>query len=224
MADQLLRASLTRDTALPRISSSLSPGPSSNGNSTGSTNLASPASPRSSSVQAQSRLNAGIDAKAGSKVSSITSSSSRKGSADSDSFSGYIAAEAKLRIQQVKLESDQANANSAPRATKGFFKSICSIDMLFLIDTTGSMRNDIQSAREQVRSILNDIGKAFLNESVIRVAVVGYKDHEDTPNIQFLDFTLSIAEVSRFLDTLVATGGERDEPEDVLGGGQSPLP
>ena len=77
----------------------------------------------------------------------------------------------------------------------------------------------IQSARQQVRSILNDMSEAFLNESTIRVAVVGYKDHGDMPNIQFLDFTLSVDEVSRFLDTLLATGGW-DTPEDVLGGSE----
>ena len=80
------------------------------------------------------------------------------------------------------------------------------------------MGSYIDSARQQVRSIVHDIKKKFLNESEVRVAVVGYKDHADTPNIQLLDFTLSTDEVSRFLDTLYATGGD-DAPEDVLGGG-----
>ena len=62
-----------------------------------------------------------------------------------------------------------------------------------------------------------DIKEAFLDESHVRVAVVGYKDHIDSPNVQFLDFTSSTNEVHRFLDTLSAMGGD-DLPEDVLGG------
>ncbi|KAM3536244.1 hypothetical protein MY4038_000402 [Beauveria bassiana] len=57
----------------------------------------------------------------------------------------------------------------------------------------------------------------FLHESEVRIAVVGYKDHNDYPNIEFLDFTSSVTEVHNFLSTLSASGGD-DEPEDVLGG------
>jgi hypothetical protein len=47
--------------------------------------------------------------------------------------------------------------------------------------------------------------------------VVGYKDHQDTPNIQFFDFARSTDRVHSFLSALKATGGG-DVPEDVLGG------
>jgi hypothetical protein len=49
------------------------------------------------------------------------------------------------------------------------------------------------------------------------MAVVGYKDHDDWPNIEFLDFTTEARQVRSFLDKLSATGGA-DTPEDVLGG------
>jgi hypothetical protein len=58
---------------------------------------------------------------------------------------------------------------------------------------------------------------AFLNEAEVRMAVVGYKDHMDNPNIQFSDFTPSADQVRSFLNGLSATGGG-DAPEDVLGG------
>ena len=51
----------------------------------------------------------------------------------------------------------------------------------------------------------------------MRIAIVGYKGHDDTPNIQFLDFTTSISTVRTSLDGLRAIGGA-DVPEDVLGG------
>lgn len=57
----------------------------------------------------------------------------------------------------------------------------------------------------------------FFNEASIRIAIVGYKYHEDSCNIQYLDFTLETDQVLSFLNQLHATGGA-DAPEDVLGG------
>src|SRR5690348_16753478 len=123
--------------------------------------------------------------------------------------------EAQHRILQLKREISAAGAELPQRSTAGLFKAVCSTDLLFLIDTTGSMLGHINAAKEQVRSIVNDIGVAFLNEAEVRMAVVGYKDHIDNPNIQFLDFTPSADQVRSFLNGLSATGGF-DTPEDVL--------
>ena len=106
--------------------------------------------------------------------------------------------------------------------TGGLFKRVCSIDLLFLIDTTGSMAPYIESAKAQVRSVLDDISSKFLHQAEVRIAVVGYKDHFDRPNVQFLDFTPHVETVRSFLNTLQARGGG-DAPEDVLGGLQQAL-
>jgi hypothetical protein len=97
------------------------------------------------------------------------------------------------------------------------FKKACSSDLLFLVDTTGSMGSYIEEAKTQIRNIVNDIKKTFFNEADVRIAVVGYKDHADKPNLEFLDFTTSADDVRAFLAKLRATGGG-DAPEDVLGG------
>jgi hypothetical protein len=112
---------------------------------------------------------------------------------------------------------ERAKADVPQRATGGLFKAACSTDLLFLIDTTGSMYSYINAAKEQVRSIVDDIKNSFLNESEVRVAVVSYKDHGDLPNIEFLDFTPSADQVFEFLGRLNASGGA-DAPEDVFGG------
>jgi hypothetical protein len=112
---------------------------------------------------------------------------------------------------------ERAKADVPQRETGGLFKAACSTDLLFLIDTTASMYSYINAAKEQVKSIVGDIKKSFLNESEVRVAVVSYKDHGDHPNIEFLDFTPSADQVFEFLGHLNATGGA-DAPEDVLGG------
>jgi hypothetical protein len=128
----------------------------------------------------------------------------------------------KLRKLSLKDDVDRANAAAIRRSTAGMFKEACSTDLLFLIDTTSSMSPYINAAKQQVRDIVADIKEAFLNESQVRIAVVSYKDHGDSPNIEFLDFTTSADGVSRFLDTISARGGA-DTPEDVLGGIQKAL-
>ncbi len=127
------------------------------------------------------------------------------------------ASEIKRLVLELKTETKTAMKQSALSSTAGLFKEACSTDLLFLMDTTGSMHSYINAAKEQVRSIVKDIKAAFLNEAEVRVAVVGYKDHRDSPNIQFLDFTPSTDRVYSFLDELKAIGGD-DIPEDVLGG------
>ena len=129
---------------------------------------------------------------------------------------------ANLRLRQVKQDVRVAGAPLLPRSIANLFKTVCSTDLLFLMDTTGSMRDYIQAVKEQVMNIVNDVKVAFLNDAQVRIAVVGYRDHSDTPNIEFLDFTLSVDRVKSFLKGLIATGGA-DEPEDVLGGIQKAL-
>lgn len=79
------------------------------------------------------------------------------------------------------------------------------------------MSGHIYAAKQQVKNIVKSIEEAFLHEAEVRVAVVGYKDHVDNPNVEFLDFTSDTDAVRSFLDGLTATGGG-DAPEDVLGG------
>jgi hypothetical protein len=112
---------------------------------------------------------------------------------------------------------DRASATVSPRNTTGLFRSVCSTDLLFLLDTTSSMQDYIDAAKDQIRSIIASIQRTFLGESVVRVAVVGYKDHGDLPNVEFLDFTTSMDDARAFLANLQASGGA-DIPEDVLGG------
>ncbi|KAF3916682.1 hypothetical protein ABW20_dc0105559 [Dactylellina cionopaga] len=125
----------------------------------------------------------------------------------------------RLRPILLKLKTDvlKAKAEAGRRATAGIFKNACATDLLFLIDTTSSMHRHIKAAKDQVKSIVRDIEDTFFNEAEVRIAVVGYKDYGDSPNIQFLDFTSESDDVRSFIDALRATGGG-DTPEDVLGG------
>ncbi|CAK7233095.1 hypothetical protein SEUCBS140593_008487 [Sporothrix eucalyptigena] len=127
------------------------------------------------------------------------------------------AAEAEKRIRQLRNDAMVASNMAGPRIATGIFKASCSTDLLFLIDATGSMMSYIEAAKTQVKSIVNDINRAFFNEADVRVSVVAYRDHNDKKRIEFLDFTADVGEVFKFLDFLIATGGD-DVAEDVLGG------
>lgn len=74
----------------------------------------------------------------------------------------------------------------------------------------------LEGIKGQFASLIHDIKAAF-KEDQVRIAMVGYRDHSDTPEIEFLDFTLSTEEICSFLNNLDAIGGD-DTPEDVLGG------
>jgi len=57
------------------------------------------------------------------------------------------------------------DAHTPLRNTTGLFKAACSTDLLFLIDTICSMDPYLNSAKEQIKSIVKDIKKTFINES-----------------------------------------------------------
>ncbi|KAI1427679.1 hypothetical protein F5Y12DRAFT_791976 [Xylaria sp. FL1777] len=126
-------------------------------------------------------------------------------------------AEYKRRVRQMQKAVDEVSARTPTRNTEGMFKAICSTDLLFLIDTTSSMKKYIDEAKNQVKNIMISIQRAFLGESIVRVAVFGYKDHCDSPNIEFLDFTRSMDQAQEFLGNLRAKGSE-GWMADVLGG------
>ena len=229
LADEMLRASLTRGAASPASSVASTP-PSYRRSAT-------PAPPPSARPPNPAELlsrerNPGATRVGSSSIThdSITRGSITRDSITRDSKSSSVssvgsssststvsAADAKARVRHLQREVERAKADVPRRATGGLFKAACSTDLLFLIDTTGSMYSYINAAKEQVRSIVDDIKNSFLNESEVRVAVVSYKDHGDLPNIEFLDFTPSADQVFEFLGRLNASGGA-DAPEDVLGG------
>ncbi|KEZ45674.1 hypothetical protein SAPIO_CDS1444 [Scedosporium apiospermum] len=131
---------------------------------------------------------------------------------------------AEKRVLELKYEALKAKKAASVRSGSGteLFKKAYSTDVLFLMDTTSSMLSHIKAAKDQIKSIVTSIKTAFMDVADLRVAIVGYRDHEDDPNIEFLDFTRDTNEMRRFLSGLEATGGG-DTPEDVLGGIQQAL-
>ncbi|KAJ3571557.1 hypothetical protein NPX13_g5333 [Xylaria arbuscula] len=115
-------------------------------------------------------------------------------------------ADQKSWVRRVEREAAEERANTPSRATNGLFKTAVSVDLMFLIDCTGSMQAYITTVKEQVLNIVEDAKRAFLNQS----------------HTEVFDFTPDIDRVKEFVGSLRAEGG-RDTPEDVLGGIQKAI-
>ncbi len=98
-----------------------------------------------------------------------------------------------------------------------------SLDLVIVMDCTGSMSRWIQAAREQVNSIINQVKSNFGQKATIKVGFVGYRDY-DVPEKRICPkpLTENIDEVRAFIAEQSATGGD-DAPEDIPGGFQAAL-
>ena len=97
------------------------------------------------------------------------------------------------------------------------------VDIVFLMDATGSMGNCIDKLKKNVMLFFRSLTEMDPEKQTIppvkdwRAKVVGFRD-VDADGVRWLednDFTRSVAEIERQLGALVATGGG-DEPESLL--------
>lgn len=113
-------------------------------------------------------------------------------------------------------EVDQTSSTGASTSNK--VKGVC--DIVFLVDTTGSMSPAIADLKNNIKTFFKKLSNPVGNDiSVVkdwRARVIGYRDvkadHEwyiDNP------FTRNVSDIEKQLDSLVADGGG-DEPESLL--------
>jgi len=87
------------------------------------------------------------------------------------------------------------------------------LDILFLIDATGSMSDEINQLKENIRAISSQIN-ALPNQPAVRFAMVTYRDRGDSYLYNVTDFTPDINEFAQSLANVSANGGG-DYPEDL---------
>jgi Mg-chelatase subunit ChlD len=87
------------------------------------------------------------------------------------------------------------------------------IEVCFVLDTTGSMGGLIEGAKTKIWSIANSI-IASGNQPQVRIALVGYRDKGDAYITKDFDLTDDIDTVYKNLRDFQAVGGG-DEPESV---------
>jgi Mg-chelatase subunit ChlD len=87
------------------------------------------------------------------------------------------------------------------------------VDVVFVLDTTGSMSGLIETAKEKIWSIATTMASAQPTPK-IRIGLVGYRDHGDT-------YVTKVVDLSEDLDSVYANlmdfqaGGGGDTPESV---------
>jgi len=94
------------------------------------------------------------------------------------------------------------------------------IDLVFLLDTTGSMGGEIEFCKTEINAMCRKL--TSLVDMPVSVAFVSYKDFGDNGHLEACDWadTDDVAGMERlreFIATLRASGGG-DAPEDVAGG------
>jgi hypothetical protein len=118
------------------------------------------------------------------------------------------------QIEQIPIVSD---ANCIPMAASSTV-DVRRLDLVFLMDCTGSMGQYIDSAKENIESIVSRI---ISTESCdVRFGLVAYRDHppQDVSYVtRSFDFVTNTSEMSVNLHTLSAQGGG-DGPEAVTAG------
>ena len=86
------------------------------------------------------------------------------------------------------------------------------LEMVFVLDTTGSMGGLLDGAKQRIWGIVNDVMQQ--SHSSVKIGLVAYRDHGDDYITQVLPLTEDLDKVySTLMDYQAAGGG--DGPEDV---------
>jgi len=88
------------------------------------------------------------------------------------------------------------------------------VEVVFVLDTTGSMGGLIEGAKQKIWSIANEIAKGKPSP-IIRMGLVAYRDRGDAYVTRVFDLTTNLDRMYSNLLSLTAAGGG-DEPEHVL--------
>ena len=90
------------------------------------------------------------------------------------------------------------------------------LDVLFLIDTTGSMGDEIDRLKDSVRSVAERIS-ALPGDTDLRIGMTVYRDRGDLFVTRTFDFTSSV-DIFKAALAEVRAGGGGDTPEDLNAG------
>jgi Mg-chelatase subunit ChlD len=104
-------------------------------------------------------------------------------------------------VVQLKLSAARADVSKP------------AIDVVFVLDTTGSMSEEIEGVKATLKAVLSKLGQ----DVKIRVGLVEYKDREDSFVTKTYALTSDIASLSSSIAGISAAGGG-DTPEDVNSG------
>jgi hypothetical protein len=114
-----------------------------------------------------------------------------------------------IRAQYVAAGLAKCPAATTPEATAA------ALDLIFCIDVTGSMDDDIASVKAAASNIVNTVAS---RSSDYRVAIVSYRDWDDSEGYAMFEdygFSSDVGTIIGNINSLSVAGGD-DEPEAVL--------
>jgi Mg-chelatase subunit ChlD len=125
-----------------------------------------------------------------------------------------VAVSANGRSQQFTIPANSAQSEwnvTLPDANQSDEK--VNLDVLFLIDATGSMSDEIQQLKDNIRAIADRVATSPTQPDV-RFGMVTYRDQGDDYVTQVTDFTPEVERFAQVLAAVQAEGGG-DYPEDL---------
>ncbi|MEO8608555.1 MAG: vWA domain-containing protein [Chloroflexota bacterium] len=114
---------------------------------------------------------------------------------------------------QFTLNSESQAASTVVLKTAAAVKQNTPLDVMFLLDATGSMSDEIAQLQNNILRISAQVGK-LTDESNIRYGLVTYRDRGDDYITHIYDFTPDVSAFQANLNT-VSAGGGGDIPESL---------
>jgi len=115
---------------------------------------------------------------------------------------------------QISFDASEADGASVLKF-KGerALANMPTIDVVFVLDTTGSMSEEIQGVKDSIQAVVQKLDK----RATIRIGLVEYKDKGDSIVTKTYPFTTDLAAFERTISSVSASGGG-DTPENVNAG------
>ena len=116
-----------------------------------------------------------------------------------------------------KLEVNLSELKAFVKEKEEILNQFFSLDLVFIMDITGSMEKFVDFTKEKINSIINKIKEE--TTVIVRLGFVGYRDYLDNKNMEYYKFPELSTDVEFFRTSLasVKVGGGGD-CEDMVGG------
>jgi Mg-chelatase subunit ChlD len=116
---------------------------------------------------------------------------------------------------QATIHTDRVDGITELKlATERALPARRTIDLAFVLDTTGSMAEEIEAVKSTIRAVAAKLGS---DQTAVRIGLVEYKDRGDAEVTHAYPFSSDLAAFSRSVVRLTAGGGG-DYPEDMQAG------
>ena len=116
-----------------------------------------------------------------------------------------------------KLEVNLSELKVFVKEKEEILNQFFSLDLVFIMDITGSMEKWVNFTKEKINSIINKITAE--TTVIVRLGFIGYRDYLDNKNMEYFKFPELSNDVEYFKNSLesVKVGGGGD-CEDMVGG------